>query len=177
MKFKIGDKVSFLNEEGSGVISNILTDFRVSVLNEGGFEISYLTNQLVPYADRSSYKIDSILAKKWMDQKEEKEIKPPKLEPEETWEIDLHLHELIDSYQQKSDHEKLIFQLSYFKKCMNTAIMYQVKKVIFIHGVGKGTLKQEILHALKDYERIRQYDAPFKKYGHGALVVEILPRP
>lgn len=173
MKFKIGDKISFLNEKGSGVVINILTDFRVSILNEDGFEISYSTDEIVHRADRSSYKIDSILDRKWLDQKEEQDIKPPKLEPEEAWEVDLHLHELIDSYQQKGDHEKLMFQLNYFKKCMDAAIAHRVKKVIFIHGVGKGTLRQEILHALKDYERARHYDAPLKKYGFGALTVEI----
>lgn len=94
---------------------------------------------------------------------------------DEAWEVDLHLHELLDSYQQKSDYEKLAFQLKYFRKCMDVAIAHRIKKIVFIHGVGKGTLKQEILHALKDYERVRHYDAPFRKYGYGALVVEISP--
>lgn len=172
MKFKVGDKVSFLNEKGAGVITNILSNFRVSVLNEDGFEISYAADQLVPLADRSSYKVSYLQDKKWLDEKEEQEIKPPSLEPEEAWEVDLHLHELLDSYQKKSDHEKLLFQLNYFRRCMDAAFVHRVRKVIFIHGVGKGTLKQEILHALRDYENIRHFDAPLKKYGFGALCVE-----
>ena len=172
MKFKVGDKVSFLNEKGAGVVSNILTDFRVSVLNEDGFEISYSTDQLVPYLDKSKYNITSAQDKKWMEQKEEQDITPPRLEPDEAWEVDLHLHELLDSNLQKSDHEKLLFQLKYFRRCMDAAFAHRVKKVVFIHGVGKGTLKQEILHALKDYDNIRHFDAPLKKYGFGALSVE-----
>lgn len=173
MKFKVGDKVSFLNEKGRGVISSILSDFRVSVLNEDGFEISYATDQLVPLAERSSYKTDPKMSSKWLEEKEEQDIKPPSLEVDEAWEVDLHLHELIDTYHQKSDHEKLMFQLKYFRKCLEAAMAHRVKKVIFIHGVGKGTLRQEIIHALKDYDRVAHYDAPLKKYGFGALTVEI----
>jgi dsDNA-specific endonuclease/ATPase MutS2 len=174
LQFKIGDKVSFLNEKGSGVITNIVTNFRVLVLNENGFEISCSTDEIVALAKKSDYKMDSAMSAKWHDQKEQQDVKPPKLENDEAWEVDLHLHELIDAYQQKGDHEKLLFQLNYFKKCMDAAILNRIKKVIFIHGVGKGTLKQGILHLLRDYERIRHFDAPFRKYGYGALIVEIL---
>ena len=173
MKFKIGDKVSFLNEKGSGIIANILSDFRVTVLNEDGFEISYAIDQLVPLAEKSSYKMNSIMDAKWLEQKEEQDVTPPHLELDEAWEVDLHLHELIDTNQQKSDHEKLMFQLKYFRKCMDAAIQNRIKKVIFIHGVGKGTLRQEIVHALKDYDRVQHFDAPLKRYGFGALTVEI----
>ncbi len=172
MKFQIGDKVSFLNEKGSGVITNIVSNFRVLVMNENGFEISCSTDEIVGTAKKSDYKMDSAMSAKWQDQKEEQAVKPPQLEHNEAWEVDLHLHELIDSYQQKSDHEKLLFQLNYFKKCMEAAINHRIKKVIFIHGVGKGTLKQEIVHALKDYDHVIHYDAPLKKYGFGALTVE-----
>jgi len=174
MNFKIGDKVSFLNEKGSGVITNIISNHRVLVMNEDGFEVSYSIDALVGLANKSDYKMDSGMSKKWLDQKEEQTIKPPKLQLDEAWEVDLHLHELIDTYQQKSDYEKLLFQLNYFRKCMDAAIAHRVKKVIFIHGVGKGTLREEIIHALRDYDRIRHYDAPMRKYGYGALTVEIL---
>jgi len=172
MNYKAGDKVSFLNEKGNGVIINILSNFRVSVLNSDGFEVIYSIQELVPLADKSNYKVDFKSENKWQDQKEEQKIKPPNLEVDEAWEVDLHLHELIDSYQQKSDHEKLLFQLNYFKKCMDAAFSHRIKKAIFIHGVGKGTLRQEIIHALKDYERITHYDAPLKRYGYGAITVE-----
>lgn len=173
MEFKIGDTISFLNEKGTGIITNILTNHRVLIMNDDGFEISYPANELVFLSSKSEYKIDSTLNPKWKNEKEEEKIKPPShLENDEAWEVDLHLHELIDSFQQKSDFEKLKFQLDYFRKCMDAAIAYRIKKVTFIHGVGKGTLKQEIIHALKDYERVRHYDAPFRKYGYGAITVD-----
>lgn len=166
MKFKIGDKISFLNQEEKGIITNILSNFRVLVTNEDGFEISVSIDEIVPIADKSAYKVDSKIIKS----KEEKEVKPPKLAKGEIWEVDLHLREELDTL--KSDHEKLLAQLKYFRRCMDAAIAHRIKKIIFIHGVGKGTLKQEVIHALKKFERVRHYDAPYKKYGFGAMVVE-----
>jgi dsDNA-specific endonuclease/ATPase MutS2 len=170
--FKIGDKVSFLNEKGKGTVTNIINDHRVLVTNEDGFEIPYSTNQLVPLVQKSSYDTSAKMNAKWMEGKEDEEMKPPKLFDDEVWEVDLHLHELIDQYDKKSDYEKLQIQLKYFRKCMDTAIAHRVRKIIFIHGVGKGTLRQEIVHALKSYDRIQYFDAPFRKYGYGALTVE-----
>lgn len=169
MKFNIGDKVSFLNEKGGGVITNILSDYRVLVTNEDGFEVPVSVNEIVPVTDKSAYKINS----KMIDAKETKDIKPPKLSVNEVWEVDLHHHELQDGNKNTSDYEKLNLQLDHFRKCMDAAIAHRIKKIIFIHGVGKGTLKQEIIHALQDYEQVRYFDAPYKKYGFGAIVVEI----
>ena len=110
--------------------------------------------------------------RKWKDEKDEEEVDVPKLAFDEVWEVDLHLHDSIDIGRIVTDHEKLLYQLKYFRKCMDAAIAHRIKKVIFIHGVGKGTLKHEIVHALKSYERVRHFDAPLKKYGFGALAVE-----
>jgi dsDNA-specific endonuclease/ATPase MutS2 len=167
--FKIGDKVSFLNEKRNGTIANILSNFRLLVTTEDGFDISVSANELVPLTEKSTYVIDS----RKMREKDEQEIQIPKLEHDEVWEVDLHLTDILDTGREMTDHEKLKAQLSHFNKCMQAAIAHRIKKIIFIHGVGKGTLKQEILHALKNYDRTRCYDAPLKKYGFGAMVVEI----
>jgi len=165
--FNIGDKVSFLNEKGTGVIANILSNYRVLIMNEDGFEVSVSIDEIVPLGDKSDYKVDS----KMISAKDEKEIKPPKLSHDEIWEVDLHLREETDNLI--GDHEKLLAQLKHFRKCLDAAIAHRIKKIIFIHGVGKGTLKQEIIHALKKYDKVRHYGAPYKKYGFGALVVEM----
>src|SRR4051812_32346189 len=48
MKLRIGDKVRFLNEVGEGVISRIKDKQTVFVEMQDGFEIPFLTSQLVP---------------------------------------------------------------------------------------------------------------------------------
>ncbi|MCD4665829.1 MAG: DUF2027 domain-containing protein [Bacteroidales bacterium] len=47
MKFKVGDKVKFLNENGGGVISKIISPGLVNVAIEDGFEIPILTSEIL----------------------------------------------------------------------------------------------------------------------------------
>ncbi|MCK9271526.1 MAG: DUF2027 domain-containing protein [Bacteroidales bacterium] len=47
MKFKIGDKVKFLNDNGGGVVSKIISASLVNIQIEDGFEIPTLVSELV----------------------------------------------------------------------------------------------------------------------------------
>ncbi|MBR2127854.1 MAG: polyprenyl synthetase family protein, partial [Bacteroidales bacterium] len=46
----------------------------------------------------------------------------------------------------------------YFRLCMNHAFSNKMKKVTFIHGVGQGILKDEIVKELKQYDNIHFFD-------------------
>ncbi len=50
MDFKVGDKVKFLNEEGGGVVSEIIDDKTVNVTIEDGFDIPTLKSNLIKTA-------------------------------------------------------------------------------------------------------------------------------
>ncbi|MCD4730510.1 MAG: DUF2027 domain-containing protein, partial [Bacteroidales bacterium] len=47
MKFKVGDRVKFLNESGGGVVSKIISPSMVNVAIEDGFEIPVMTGELL----------------------------------------------------------------------------------------------------------------------------------
>jgi len=47
MKFKIGDKVKFLNSTGGGIVTRIISPTLVNVMIEDGFEIPTITSELV----------------------------------------------------------------------------------------------------------------------------------
>lgn len=47
MKYKIGDKVKFLNDVGGGVIQQILSPTMVSVYNQDGFEIPVRISEII----------------------------------------------------------------------------------------------------------------------------------
>lgn len=53
MKYKIGDKVRFLNEKGEGVITKIINKTTVGVTIEDGFELPFLETELVSIFDGS----------------------------------------------------------------------------------------------------------------------------
>lgn len=53
MKFKIGDKVRFLNEKGEGIVTKIINKTTVGVTVEDGFEIPFVATELVTIFDNS----------------------------------------------------------------------------------------------------------------------------
>ena len=108
----------------------------------------------------------------------EKETKPiqknfvKRADTNELLEIDLHIHELIDDIRGLSNAEMLNIQLKKFIEVMEANKSNKGKKVVFIHGVGNGTLKTELRKQLEQkYKGIYFLDASFKEYGFGATMV------
>lgn len=89
-------------------------------------------------------------------------------------EVDLHIEELIDNMSGLSNFEMLNIQLERFEKELDAAIEKNMKKIIFIHGVGNGRLKQEIISILNKTRGVSYQDASYKEYGYGATQVNIL---
>lgn len=84
-------------------------------------------------------------------------------------EIDLHISALRNDYSTLSPQEILAIQMGYFERMLGSAIAFMYKKLIFIHGIGNGTLKQSIINRLQEYEDIEFRSASFAKYGNGAI--------
>jgi hypothetical protein len=87
-------------------------------------------------------------------------------------EYDLHIQNLVEEYRGLSNAEMLITQISHFKTKLENALLRGVKKIVFIHGVGNGTLKHELRKTLDtQYSDLKYQDASFKEYGYGATLV------
>jgi hypothetical protein len=87
-------------------------------------------------------------------------------------EIDLHIEKLRDDYQFLNSAEILRIQLDYFQKALDAAIVHQLPEVVFIHGSGNGTLKNEIHKILSRHQKIQTFmDARKEKFGYGATKV------
>ncbi|MCX7954084.1 MAG: DUF2027 domain-containing protein [Bacteroidales bacterium] len=88
-------------------------------------------------------------------------------------EVDLHIEALLNDYKNLSPYQILNIQLAHFRKKMEECIDDKnVKRVVFIHGVGNGTLKLEICKILqKEYAHYDYQDAPYSEYGEGATMV------
>ncbi|MEE4176458.1 MAG: DUF2027 domain-containing protein [Bacteroides sp.] len=86
-------------------------------------------------------------------------------------EVDLHINELIESTAGLSNADMLKIQMDYFRRCMEQAEVEKMTKMIFIHGVGNGTLKNEILRYLRNTPGVEFYDAAYARYGLGATEV------
>ena len=87
-------------------------------------------------------------------------------------EVDLHIYEIIDDTTGLTGSEILTIQLNHFQKELEHALAHGVKRIVFIHGKGKGSLKQAILNKLqKEYPHLSYQDASFKEYGFGATMI------
>ncbi len=85
--------------------------------------------------------------------------------------IDLHINELLDDTTGMSAAEMLEYQMDTFKKELDAAMKDKhINKIVFIHGKGNGTLKNELRNYLKQ-KQIKYQDASFQKYGFGATLV------
>lgn len=172
--FHIGDKVSFLNEDGNGEIISFPTKGKALVLTEVGLEIEYPVKYLVHLSDFEEYDLshteeNRFIKAKLQDAKPKKSKKTaPKLRVMET---DLHIYNLVDDHRHLSNGDMLRIQLNHFKNKMNEARKKGMDKLIIIHGVGEGVLRSEIRHALRNYEFIEFLDADYSKYGSGATEV------
>jgi len=88
-------------------------------------------------------------------------------------EVDLHISALNDDYGHLKPHEILDEQMTYFNKTIEDAMRHQYQKIIYIHGIGNGTLKKKLKDELRGYEEIEVRDASFQHYGYGAIQVVI----
>lgn len=184
---KIGSKVRFLNEVGGGVVIKVLSNLKVIIENQDGFDEEHFIKNLVEESSQKDYKLDGIEHNLAVQEKLASETKERQLDdfyqktkslnrietPEEI-EVDLHIEELIDTHKGMSNSHILDVQMANFKRELNIAIRKKVKRLIIIHGVGEGILKSEIRRELYEcYPSIEHHDANYRKYGYGATEILI----
>ncbi len=109
---------------------------------------------------------------KVIKEKDELKVETKRVVSPDLVEVDLHIHELIDDTRGLANHEMLEIQLGRFRNEMETAISNGTRRIVFIHGIGNGTLKQELRKELTTkYKKYYFQDASFKEYGYGATMV------
>lgn len=189
---KTGDKVAFLNEAGGGVVLRMLSHNRAVVRTDDGFELEHPLSALVKVeagVDDVLYGLNdeqlrSVAANDRQDERIaadrrgsgslKKAQTSPRQNDKDTMEVDLHLHEILETERGMSDGEKLDAQLRYFERMLNTAIRERKQRLIVIHGVGEGRLREEVRKVLAYYDTVRFDDADPRRYGYGATEVTIL---
>ena len=97
-----------------------------------------------------------------------------KQKADNTIEVDLHIHELLDNTNGLSNSDMLNYQLDVFRKTMDEYRSKKNQRLVFIHGKGEGVLRNALLKELKSrYGSCISQDASFREYGFGALLVII----
>ncbi len=196
MKYKVGDKVRFLDEVGEATIKQIVNEKKVIIEDDSGFDYEYETKGLMLVSNRmeeyDAYDkvvpsereiIDkNIDAEKVRQADKDFQAKYKSLAEQahkafDFMEVDLHVHELVDTEAGLDAAAKLELQINHFERMLKNAERDRIRRVVFIHGVGQGVLRQKIRELLRMYyPNMTFHDADYRKYGYGATEIRIEKR-
>ena len=172
----------FFLEESSKLESPVVKSIRlnpVKFYKQNSYEKTrYFTQNamvislLAPDMETEVDKLTGPELTKIVQEKDEPKVIVKRTVSPELTEIDLHIHELLEDTRGLTNHEMLEVQLGRFRNELETAIANGTRRIVFIHGIGNGTLKQELRKELSTkYKKYDFQDASFKEYGYGATMV------
>ncbi|HPG74141.1 MAG TPA: DUF2027 domain-containing protein [Bacteroidales bacterium] len=140
------------------------------------FEQPCFIQDIINDLDFSAEAFDKII--ELQQQLHEKEDKPEdksaifkKRKTPETIEVDLHINKLLDNVRGMSNAEILEYQMQHFHKALSDAMFQKAGRIVFIHGIGNGTLRDKLRESLKSQYKLTFQDASFQEYGFGATMV------
>lgn len=173
--FQIGDSVETLDDIIKGRVDAI-NGTQISIETEDGFHMKFDASELVKIFGEisvSNYEVAQIKSEKEIPKKRKPQTSKPKERNAPKMEVDLHIQQLTKSYKGLSNYDMLNLQMDAAKRQLEFAIRNRIQKVVFIHGVGEGVLKEELKYLFGRYENIKYYEADYQKYGLGATEVYI----
>jgi hypothetical protein len=128
----------------------------------------------LPVNEHTAYKMEEIknlLVEQEQNDEIEKSQKYKARPKPEALEIDLHINVLKESVVGMTNSEILNFQMQHFHHMLTEAIEQKIAKIVFIHGIGNGTLRDTLRESLDSQYKLQYEDASFREYGFGATLV------
>ena len=156
--FQIGQRVSVIENTVKGTVIGIDSNL-ISIIDEDGFKRTYTADELIVYHNPALLSQGKVINK-------EQQI-PRRTKQPTSRVIDLHYKE-----KEASQNKILEKQLRIFNNHLKTAKLKKQKTLVFIHGVGAGILRKKMEKILRQ-ESITYCDAPYHKYGYGAIEVHL----
>lgn len=174
--FQPGEKITFLHDSGFGIVTEIISPTQVKVRDDFGFEQVFLVKDLVKiygnmqgeYTPGPKEDEQPEIRANYSVQKDRSSAKA-----KDYWELDLHIESLTEDHRAMSNFEIMKTQMSELKRFLSKARAHGVNKLVVIHGVGEGVLKNEIRNYLAQQEFLEFYDASYLEYGKGATEIRL----
>ncbi len=173
-KFKPGDRVQALDDALEGRV----TGFRgrqVCFVTDDGFEFEMAPEALVRLPERPGFSVPpgTAAAKESGSKPAPSRKKGKKERFGPALEVDLHAEKLLPDPRKIPAHELLDLQVETARRQLEFAMRKRIQRLVFIHGVGEGVLREELHTLLRRYEGLRYTDADYAAYGYGATEVYI----
>jgi len=87
------------------------------------------------------------------------------------YEVDLHAESMGDNLQGLSNTEILELQLNELKRALRAAVNNMQDRLVIIHGIGKGILKEEVIRLLKADTAVSRIEPGWETgYGPGVTI-------
>jgi hypothetical protein len=90
--------------------------------------------------------------------------KPPKT-------VDLHADSFLDDWDDYDADELLAFSIDHFRESLDAAIYWDYAEIKFIHGKGKGILRDTIYEELRNYKNAGTIASYYPAYHNQDIVV------
>jgi hypothetical protein len=176
MRLEIGNKVAVLDDVLKGSVVKIEGE-NITVKTDDGMILNFLKSELVKI-EKEQHELSKFsdinhqLLKDKIASHPNKKSAFKKDKNEVIFEVDLHINQLVKSSKGMDNYDMLNLQLDTAKRKLEYAISKRILKIVFIHGVGEGVLKSELVRLFQKYP-VKFYDASYKKYGLGATEVVV----
>ncbi len=179
MKIKVGDTVETLDDDITGKVIEV-SENTITIESNDGFEFQFQPSELIVIQPNESIDFSSldqnladIKLEKSVSKRNNRAVPKAKERHRPTFVVDLHIHQLTDSSKGMTNFDMLNLQLDTARNQLEFAIKKRIPKMVFVHGVGAGVLKQELHTILRRYNSVQFYDANYKTFGLGATEVKI----
>ncbi len=179
MKIKVGDTVETIDDSIFGVVTKVSGN-TITIEDTDGFEFQFEANELMLSSNENTIEnaiYDSDIEAVKKEKETKKRSAAPTVKPKERsapkFEVDLHIHHLTASTRGMNNFDMLNLQLDTARRQLEFAIRKRIPKIVFIHGVGEGVLRQELETLFGRYNNVKYYDADYKTYGLGATEVRV----
>ena len=86
--------------------------------------------------------------------------------------LDLHAEAFLSNFENMDNNEILKLQLDHFHQALDQAIQDGIPKLVVIHGVGKGKLREAIFKLIPEYPQVTSYENSHDhRFGFGATEI------
>ncbi|HQE11570.1 MAG TPA: Smr/MutS family protein [Flavipsychrobacter sp.] len=87
-------------------------------------------------------------------------------------ELDLHIEQLTSDIKNLTNTDIVNIQLHTLNRYLSLAVFHKLPRMVIIHGLGKGKLKEEVHKILKQIPEVKRFSNEWMgKYGFGATEV------
>jgi hypothetical protein len=161
---KIGDKVSVVDEDLSGVVTSVNGNI-VVFKDEYGFTYQYPKEKLVP-------KISEFYENIKIVKKAEPKKTVSKKHHKNQLVLDLHFENLVKNPHDYDSFERLFIQKEKLLEVISFCRKNNLKRLEIVHGIGDGILQRMVFDVLESQTSLDFYNKEILHHQSGAVMVE-----